>query len=288
MTLTALGRHGSLSGTARERKVTASQVSRAITRLERQLGMELILRGARGVALSAAAQQLIPAIEAFASRLREAGESSTAGSTLSIAANSSVADLMLPPLVSVLPEISLRCVELPVPLIRSFAAQHLFDAALTTSLTGLPRSWTKTRIGTYRLGLLTSPRRAKELGAKPVSVDRIRGLPFVWPAFVDHGRWQDGEDGCPLPVTARRRGHAAQTKTLALELAARADQLVFSSILMARDALQDGTLVEVSVEGWNVELELSLGCSESMLASTQRAMVDSLRTTLSALQKTRT
>ena len=50
LTLLAVQRTGSISGAAREMRVTPSQVSKAMARLERHFGVRLLSRGARGVA----------------------------------------------------------------------------------------------------------------------------------------------------------------------------------------------------------------------------------------------
>src|SRR5438034_300539 len=62
-TFLAVRRYGSASGAARELKVTPSQVSKAVDRLEGALGQALLLRSGRGVRLSEAALRMVPHIE---------------------------------------------------------------------------------------------------------------------------------------------------------------------------------------------------------------------------------
>src|SRR5437763_15442018 len=52
--------YGSLHATARNLGVTASQISKAMTRLERSVGARLLTRGAPGVQVSDTGRRLIP------------------------------------------------------------------------------------------------------------------------------------------------------------------------------------------------------------------------------------
>jgi DNA-binding transcriptional LysR family regulator len=69
-TFLAVRRSGSVSGTARELGVTASQVSKAISRLEAVLRVRLFSRGARGVVLSDQARLVLPLVEQAVDSLR--------------------------------------------------------------------------------------------------------------------------------------------------------------------------------------------------------------------------
>src|SRR5260370_41255608 len=62
-TFLTIVRLGSLSGAARALRVTPSQVSKAVSRLERQLRLQLLRRGTRGVAVSDEGMRLVPRIE---------------------------------------------------------------------------------------------------------------------------------------------------------------------------------------------------------------------------------
>ena len=59
----AVARHGSFTRTAKERKVSTSLVSQAIRKLEEQLGIVLLKRTTRSVALTAAGAELLGSLE---------------------------------------------------------------------------------------------------------------------------------------------------------------------------------------------------------------------------------
>jgi DNA-binding transcriptional LysR family regulator len=59
----AVARHGSFTRTAKERKVSTSLVSQAIRKLEEQLGIVLLRRTTRSVALTAAGADLLASLE---------------------------------------------------------------------------------------------------------------------------------------------------------------------------------------------------------------------------------
>jgi DNA-binding transcriptional LysR family regulator len=59
----AVARHGSFTRAAKERKVTTSLVSQAIRKLEEQLGIVLLKRTTRSVALTAAGAELLASLE---------------------------------------------------------------------------------------------------------------------------------------------------------------------------------------------------------------------------------
>src|SRR3954464_14560206 len=68
-TFLAVVRSSSLTAAARERKVTPSQVSKAITRLETHFGRRLLDRGSRGVLLSDAGRRIAPTLEEVVAHL---------------------------------------------------------------------------------------------------------------------------------------------------------------------------------------------------------------------------
>lgn len=59
----AVARHGSFTRTAKERKVSTSLVSQAVRKLEEQLGIVLLKRTTRSVALTAAGAELLGSLE---------------------------------------------------------------------------------------------------------------------------------------------------------------------------------------------------------------------------------
>jgi DNA-binding transcriptional LysR family regulator len=281
-TFLAVQRCGSVTGAARELRVTPSQVSKSVARLEAQLNMRLLARSSRGVTTSDAGLRILPHLEEVVARLRELGRPERQPAPqLTVAGASYVIQLFLPVIATRAPQLRLRGIELPPPLIRAWSADNFFDLAITLGQARLPDAWVNTPVGEIRKGLFASPATAARLGPPPVPVERLRELPFIGPIYNVNGHFVPADDDCPLRYGERKLGHEVQTIAVALELAARTPQLVFGPWIAGRSHVERGALVEVKVKGWNVKEELYVSCnSDRVLAPVHKAVVESLRAAL--------
>jgi DNA-binding transcriptional LysR family regulator len=273
-------RTGSITGAARELHVTASQVSKAISRLEAMLRVRLLSRSSRGVALSEAGHRVRPHLHAAVSRLELAAQGGAeALPELTVAAPSSLLGPLLPFIVRACPSIRVCAIELPSPLVRAYAAENFFDLCiLGFGIDRLPPIWSSVTVGELRQGLLASPAVARRLGRQPVSVEKIRSVPFICPVYNVGGQFVPVSDDCPLSVSDRVLGHKTQTIALALQLAEQTDQLVFGPIIAAHEQLVAGTLVEVRVAGWDVREPVNLVSNgDRVLAHVRDAIVEGVR-----------
>jgi DNA-binding transcriptional LysR family regulator len=278
-------RLGSVSGAARALTVSSSQVSKAVARLERHLGLKLLVRSSRGVAVSDAGRDLAPRFEDLLARargLRSLDPQPT--SELTVAASAFVNALFLPLVVDCVPDHGVRSLEMPPGVAGAYASEPFFDLALTTGMEHWPESWVKVCVGTLRQGLFASPRLAAQLGAPKVSVARVRQEKFIVPIYNYRGQIMSGDDGCPLRRADRKIGHETQTLALALVVAQRTDQLVFAPVSAVSELVPPGVLVEIEVEGWDVHEPLYLVChGERVSANVQQRIVSTLRAALAAL-----
>ena len=278
ITFLSVQRCGSITGAARALKVTPSQVSKAVVRLEEHLGVTLLSRSTRGVAVSDAGRRLTPQLEEIAARLRQLRP--TLGvdrGVLTLAAPSYLTGLFMPEIATAIPELRLRGLELPPSVIRAYAGENIFDLTLTIGEETLPAQWVSTRLGLVRRALFAPPALARSLGPQPISVEKLAGVPFVSPVYNLNGQFFPVDDGCPL-------GHESHTIGLALELAARCGQVVYGPVIAARGYLDRGQLEEVRVVDWTAGEPLFLACNaERVLASQQREVVSVLSAALSKL-----
>ncbi len=286
LTFLAVRRTGSITGAARELRVTPSQVSKAISRLEALLKVRLLSRSSRGVALSEAGWRVTPHVEAAVARLRlvsRAGVQSPPEMT--IAAPSYLLQPFLPTIALCQPDVRVRGLELPPGLLRAYAAENFFDMALVPAdIERLPSTWVSVRIGDLRKALFGTPAAARQLGPGPVPVDKLRSTTFVVPIFNADGRFVAVDDDCPLPISERVAGHEAQTIGLALELAARTGQVVFGPVIAARKYLDKGSLVEIPVRGWDLRDPLYVACnSDRVLSRVQGSVLKALKASLAEL-----
>lgn len=261
LTFLAVKRLGSMSSASRELQVTSSQVSKAISRLEQALRVKLLVRSARGIELTAAALDVTVELESAVEALRVARQQRHRRPELTLAAPSYLLSALAPVLVATDADTRLRAIDMAPSAIRAWLNDGYFDLALSEHVERLSSSWSSTRVGTIKSGLFASPSLAAELGPGPHPPEKIATIPFVSPVHFSDGRFNPGNDDCPLPASARVVGHQTHTIGVAVELAARTRQLVFGPKLAARQLLRSGDLVEVKVEGWKVERALYVLCN---------------------------
>ncbi|MDP9002414.1 MAG: LysR family transcriptional regulator [Myxococcota bacterium] len=285
VTLLAVQRTGTISGAARELRVTPSQVSKAVSRLERHYGVRLLSRSARGVSPTPAARRMLPRIaSAVDALLATNGWRDEQGPEveLAVAGPSYLVSNILPAIVLLLSRGRVRGLELAPAAIRANIAENVFDVALVPGgIQNHPASWTSEAVGEIRSGLLGNPSFVQRLGPLPLTIDRVRGLPFVGPTTGGGDRFVAVSDDCPLSREERVIAHEAQMIGAALELAAGTDHLVYGPLLSARRFLEAGILVEVPVAGWNAREPLYLLCnSDRVLARTHDAVVQAIQQVL--------
>lgn len=285
VTLLAVRRTGSVTGAARELKVSPSQVSKAIARLEGELHMKLLIRGARGVTPSDGCLRIVPQLEDVVTRLREIHRKQPEQThELTIAAPSYLNTAFLPKIAAAEPDLRLRGLDLAPALIRSFATQNLFDLAFTVGQERLPSTWDSFAVGDVRKGLFASPRLARKLGKRP-DASALTAIPFISPIFHSGGQLMPVDDDCPLPYAARRLGTEIETIGLALELAVHTEQLVFGPVVAAAMHIQRGGLAEIKVKDWDVRQPLYLACNASRVTKKLRDSIAALvRAQITALE----
>jgi DNA-binding transcriptional LysR family regulator len=282
LTFLTVCRLGSVTGAARDLRVTPSSVSKAITRLERQLKRPLLSRTTRGVIVSEEGRKVVPWIEEIVERLRALSTKSEVAPDLklTLAAPSYLCATFLPTLARAVPDARFRGLECVGAFMRAYATERVFQIALTVGEEKFPESWISTRAGTLRLGLFASPSLARTLGPSP-SVAKIKSLPFILPVYNSGGaQILPGNDGCPIPREERLLGHEAATVAVAFELAAATNQLAFGPVSAARTLVRAEQLVEVRVPNWHLTETLYVHTNaDVVLARVQKAIVTALRET---------
>jgi DNA-binding transcriptional LysR family regulator len=285
LTFLAVQRAESITAAARELRVTPSQVSKAIGRLEEQIHTKLLARSSRGVSLSESGRRILPHVESAVARLRQLRRADAPEELeLTVAAPSYLIAIFLPVIALSTPQLRVRGLEMPPALVRAYAAENFFDMTLLPAgMERMPSTWVATQIGTLRKGLFGTPEMAARLG-KPITVEKLQGIPFVGPVYNADGQFVPVDDDCPYSHTDRTLGHEAQTIGLALELAARTDQVVFGPVIAARRHLDAGTLVELKVEGWDVRDPLILASNgDRVLSKVEQAVVKALQAELALI-----
>jgi DNA-binding transcriptional LysR family regulator len=279
MTLLAVQRTGTISGAARELRVTPSQVSKAVSRLERHYGVRLLSRGARGVAPTPAARRMLPRIASAVEELRGMngghGEQQAPEVELTVAGPAYLIAQVLPALVRLLDRTRVRGLELAPAYLRAYIAENAFDIALAPGgIHHRPGSWTSTPIGELRSVLVGRPSFVRGFEPFPLTPDQVRLLPFIAPTTAGADRLVTIADDCPIPREERMIGHEVQMVGAALEFASRSDYFAFCPLLACRRFFERGALVEVPVVGWDVREPLYVLCNSERVPSRARAAVE--------------
>lgn len=284
LTFLAVQRTGSITAAARELRVTPSQVSKAIARLERHSGVRLLARSTRGITLTEAGRVMVGRVLTAIAALRALRKPSSAEGSLelTLAGPSYLVTHLAPSIAASHPRLHLRSIELAPAHLRAYVTENMFDVALAVGgLEGRPATWTTDEVGVIRAAVLAPPAVAAKLAPFPTSADHVRTIPFVVPTVASSDRFVPLDDACPLRRDERVVGHETQTIGAALEYAAQTDNLVFGPVIAARRFLDAGTLVEVPVAGWNVSEPLHVVCNgNTVLANVRKSILRTLREVL--------
>lgn len=274
----------SVNGAARELNTPPSQVSKAVARLEDQLGMNLMVRSTRGITISDDGRRMLPRLTELVQRIQGLDRREGIDAAIAVAAPSYMITWCAPRIAEALPCTRLRAIEMAPALIRTLAASNHFDVCITMADERLPGSWTSQHVGDMRRSCFASPALAALLGPSPVAIERVLRLPFVLPVYNANGVYVPVDDGCPVPATQRVAGHEAQTMALALEIACVTKQLVFGPLMAAYPFIASGRIVELDVQGWSERDPIHVACNvDRVRASQQRAIADAVRAELDRL-----
>ncbi|HEY5944645.1 MAG TPA: LysR family transcriptional regulator [Kofleriaceae bacterium] len=275
----------SVNGAARELNTPASQVSKAVARLEEQLGMSLMVRSTRGITISDDGQRLLPQLTELVQRIQGLDRREDLEAPIAIAAPSYMITWCVPRIAEALPTARVRAIEMAPALIRTLAASNFFDVCITMAEERLSDSWVSVHVGEMRRSCFASPALAKQLGPQPIAIDKLLRTPFVLPVYNANGVYVPVDDGCPLPASQRIAGHEAQTMALGLEIASVTNQLVFGPLMAAYPFLADGRMVELTVDGWDERDPVYVACNiDRVRASQQRLIADAVRAALERLE----
>lgn len=285
MIFLSVARCQSVNGAARELNMPPSQVSKAVARLEEQLGLTLMVRSTRGITVSDDGNRILPQVTSLVQRVQDLDRRDSVDTAIAVAAPSYMIIWCAPRIISALPGTRVRAIEMAPALIRTLAAGNFFDVCLTLAEERLPESWVSIKVGEMRRSCFGPPALYERLGPAPISLDAMRRVPFVLPVYNANGVYVPVDDGCPLASTQRTAGHEAQTMALALEMACSSgEQVVFGPLMAAYPYLVDGRLVELEVEGWNEKDPVYVSCNaDRVRAPQQRQIADATRLALEKL-----
>ena len=256
-TLLDVDHFGSMNEVARLRRVQPSTVSKAIRRLEREAGRQLVVRSVRGASLTPAGRELVASAGAFVRILESwgetrGGEERARATVLNIGAPSAVAGRLLPrvrpALHSAFPDLFFRLVDLrPSESLAAGLSGH-FQAIFHWEPLDWPQTWWTEAIGAFPWRLYA--RADHPVGRSAADPEAVLRYRFVLPVYWDRHEFVPGGDRCPAPAGERLRGDATETAEAALRLIEGSDQLAFLPTFVADESRAGERIAEVKVRGW--------------------------------------
>ena len=207
LAFTAVAEARSFKLAAERLGVSSAAVSKAVARLEEQLGMMLMVRSTRGITVSDDGNRLLPQLTELVQSIQGLDRREGVDAAIAIAAPSYMITWCAPRIAEALPGTRLRAIEMAPALIRTLAASNFFDVCITMAEERLPESWVSTHVGEMRRSCFGTPALYEQHGPPPLSVETIQRQPFVLPVYNANGVYVPVDDGCPLAPSQRTAGH---------------------------------------------------------------------------------
>lgn len=197
---------GTLSAAARERDVPVSQVSRALTRLEKRCDARLIHRSTHGLALTAEGEAFLGYCRRLIATLDElegdfAHKAGEPTGRVRVAASAILAQYLLVPSLPSLHDKHPRLrIELEVSDRLADMARDGIDIAIRTGM-AMPETTVARQIGSLGRGLYAAPAYAERAGL-PTHPDQLGAHRLITNSAAPHlNHWPFMVDGRPLTVT---------------------------------------------------------------------------------------
>ena len=243
---------------ARSRNLKPSHVSKIVSRVEKQLGVQLLVRSASGMVLTreglafkTAARELLVKAEAL-SALKLGATVETPLPALTLGAVAFLNKSLLAPSLGVLAReiagMRFRLLELGPDALLGAGLKGAVDAAVHIGSLAWTKLWTTKKVGDVAWGIYA---RAGHPVGTVASAAEIAAYQFVVPMYWTGSEFSPGDDYCPLSWDERRKGHEVSSAEAALEVVRVTDQLAFVPHVVARNLREFSEVVEVRVHEWD-------------------------------------
>lgn len=245
--LTQLRDETTLRSVARNLNQEPAAVSKRIKRLEELLGYEIIKRSPRGFIFTDEGNKLvIKANDILKSTEQLLGfrpDKFSSEKVLSIGSRGFLNVLLTGPLLAALSEFNLktrlRFVDMPPLDTQRAGLAGLLDIAVHCEPMEWTPSWLSTQAASLKWNLFA---RKDHPLSRNVTLAQVLSHAFVSPCSWSGERLIAGEDGFPVPLRNRIKGHEVQTAFHALRIIRSTDQLAFLPTLLAEDAVASGEI----------------------------------------------
>lgn len=254
--LVSLARTRSIRELARRQQVPPSQISKAVKRLEHKAAAKLVERSVHGVVLTHEGLRILPIFNDILNRAEDLKQSVTdrARSTMiGIGSTSFLINHLLIPVLSVseaAAQMRFRFLEISPDQFTNAGLRNAFEIAFHFGKMDWPSTWHQEKIGDVRWSLCCG--KNHPLAAKKTITEReVLKHRFIVPSYWTQEGFALGNDGCPIPIEKRLRGHETSTAEAGIALVRATDQLAFLPDLLIRSYLGVGEVRRLQVRGWD-------------------------------------
>lgn len=253
--LVSLVRTRSIRELARRQGQLPGQVSKALKRLENKMQKRLVERSVRGVVLTHEGLRVLPIFEdilARAETLRDGQKQQPQQTLLGVGSTSFLINHHLVPCLSVpklTSSVRFRFLEISPDQFTNAGLRHAFEIAFHFGRIEWPSTWFQEKIGEVGWNLCCNSLHplAKKKTLTPADVLKYK---FILPSYWTQEGFSLGDDGGPIAVEKRIKGHETSTAEAAMALVRATDQVAFLPNILIRAFEQRGEVHSLNVRGW--------------------------------------
>lgn len=224
---------------ARRLSLAPSQVTKAIQKIETDLGTRLFDRTSRGVVLTAYGREVVenigPFYLYFSQSAQESKKSSKQVKELGIGSVSFLSTHLVPPVIRTLQTqfTDIRCnlIELAPDQMTAAGLRGAFDVAIHINTLAWPNTWQMLRVGEVSWHLCV--RKGHPIGLR-TTLNELLKYPFVMPLYWTHEGMNKANDYFPLKKVKRQIAHRTSTAEAAINLVSVTDSMAYLPDLLIR------------------------------------------------------
>jgi DNA-binding transcriptional LysR family regulator len=257
---------------ARRQDVTPSQISKALRKLEQKAKARLVERSVHGVVLTHEGLRILPVFKDILERAEPLGEN-TAGSPASVLGIGSTSFLVNHLLIPTLSEgelpanLRLRFLEIAPDQFTTAGLRNAFEVAFHFGKLSWPGTWHQEKLGD--MGWSLCCRADHPLAKKTVNEREALKYKFVVPSYWTQEGFALGNDGCPVSMQKRLKGHETSTAEGAMALVRATDQIAYLPEILIRTYASSGEVKRLEVRGWEETRPLYLTVRADLVSEKQ-------------------
>ncbi|MGZ3721755.1 MAG: LysR family transcriptional regulator [Bdellovibrionales bacterium] len=261
---------------ARRQEVTPSQISKALRKLEQKAKARLVERSVHGVVLTHEGLRILPIFKEILAKAEPLGENvtGTQSSVLAIGSTSFLVNHLLIPALSetsLHETLRLRFLEISPDQFTNAGLRNAFEIAFHFGKLSWPGTWHQEKIGDVGWSLCCG--KNHPLTKKTVTEREALKWKFIIPSYWTQEGFALGNDGCPIPIQKRLKGHETSTAEGAMALVKSTDQIAYLPNILIRSFESSGEVKRLEIRGWDEVRPLFLTVRSDLVSEKQLKLI---------------